>query len=224
MFHFPAKHGRCGAYRAFSEMSYYPPSINEHFLNPRNAGGFMDADASAEAGSFICGAVMRLELKIDTETQTIADAKFKATGCGYLIASASVLTEIIKGLTTAEAAKASHLCRETIGEILGEIARDKQHCVRLCGDALLETITRYSQSVRDEWTGDEALICTCFGVSETRIENAIREKSLRTVKEVTRDCNAGGGCHSCHPLIEEILEDYWRAHEVAFDFKEEERS
>jgi len=52
---------------------------------------------------------------------------------------------------------------------------------------------------------DEALICTCFCVSERTIEREIQDNNLRTIAEVTRACNAGGGCRSCYPLIEEML-------------------
>jgi NifU-like protein len=192
-------------------MSYYPSRINEHFLGPQNVGDITGANARAETGSFACGAVLRLSLQIDGETQRIKDAKFKAAGCGYLVASLSVVTEIIKGLTTAEAATSSLLLQETLVEYFGTPPQSREHCARLCAEALREAVAHYSQRVRDEWTGEEALICTCFGVSEKSIEEEITSKSLRTVREVTRACNAGGGCGSCHPLIEEILEDHWRA-------------
>jgi NifU-like protein len=191
-------------------MPYYPSSISKHFLSPQNVGDIDEADAMAEAASFTCGAIMRLSLKIDKETQRIVDARFKASGCGYLIAHASVVTEIIRGLTTAEAAKASGLLQETLSEYFGAPPREKEQCILLCAEALRESVVHYSQRVRDEWAGEEALICTCFGVSEKRIEQVITDRSLRTVREVTRACNAGGGCQSCHPLIEEILEDHWR--------------
>jgi NAD(P)H-nitrite reductase large subunit len=75
-------------------------------------------------------------------------------------------------------------------------------------------LANYHNATREEWTGDEALICTCFCVSEKTIESAIQTRSLRTVEEVTLACHAGGGCHSCHPLITDILEDYWRTIEI----------
>jgi NifU-like protein len=188
-------------------MPYYPSRINDHFLEPQNVGDLRGADAtSAEAGSFTCGAVLRLSLKVDKETKRVAEARFKAAGCGYLIASASIITEIIRGLTTAEAATAGGLLQEALLEYFGEPPQGKRHCALVCCDALREALIGYSQRMRDEWTGEEALICTCFGVSEVRIEQQIREKNLRTVREVTRACNAGGGCGSCHPLIQEILE------------------
>src|SRR5215210_5808332 len=119
-------------------MSHYPSRIKEHFLRPQNVGDTVEADARAEAGSFTCGAILRLSLKIDKETQRISDAQFKAAGCGYLVASASLMTEIIKGLTTAEAARASALLEETLVEYFGVPPRDKEHCARLCAEALRE--------------------------------------------------------------------------------------
>lgn len=197
-------------------MPYYPGRISEHFLSPQNVGDVAEADASAETASFVCGAVVRLCLVLDTETQVISEARFRAAGCGYLIAYASVMTEIIRGLTTAEAAAASSLLQENLSEYFGQPPREKEHCVLLCAEALREAIARYSQRVRDEWTGEEALICTCFGVSEKRIEQLIADGSLHTVREVTTACNAGGGCQSCRPLIEEILEEHWRETEERF--------
>ncbi len=191
-------------------MPYYPDPINERFLAPLNVCDLEDATASAEAGSFTCGAVLRLSLKIDTEAQRVVDAGFKASGCGYLIAYASVVTEIIKGLTTADAAKSCGLLQETLYEYFGVPPEEKRHCILLCSEALREAVARYSQRVRDEWTGEEALICTCFGISEKRIEEVIAEEGLRTVREVTRVCNAGGGCGSCQPLIAEMIEERWR--------------
>jgi NifU-like protein len=188
-------------------MSYYPERINEHFLNPRNVGDLPDADAVGEAGSFTCGALLRLSLKIDANAQRIADAKFRATGCGFLIASASALTETIKDLAISRAAT---LTESAITDWFGEMPASKTHCALLCREALLKALANYHSAALGEWTGDEALICTCFGVSEKTIERAVGERSLRTVHEVTRACNAGGGCGSCQPLIVDILEDYWR--------------
>ena len=188
-------------------MSYYPARINNHFLNPRNTGEVTDADAVGEAASLTCGAVLRLTLKIDTASQTITEAKFKAVGCGFLIASASALTETVQDLSVARAAT---LPPSAVTDWFDESPPDRAHCAQLARDALLAALSNYHSRTLEEWTGDEALICTCFGVSEKTIEREIRAHSLRVVQDVTRACNAGGGCGSCHPLIEDILEDYWR--------------
>jgi NifU-like protein len=189
-------------------MFYYPDIINEHFSNPRNVGEVSGEDAYGDTGSLVCGAVVRLSLKIDAASRRITEAKFKAVGCGFLIASASLLTEIIKGMVLGEAA---HLSASALAEKLCEIPPDKLHCVELCCEALREAAVHYRRTTLEEWIGEEALICTCFGVSEKMIERVIHTGSLHTIEQVTGACNAGGGCTSCHPLIEDILEDYWRS-------------
>lgn len=133
---------------------------------------------------------MRFSIQVD-EAQRVSQARFRAAGCHVLIAAASMLTEQVSGLTTAEAAT---------------IATSVTNCAALARDALLDAIREYSNAARDDWAGDEALICTCFFVSERMIEREIQAHGLTTVSEVTRACNAGGGCGSCHQLIQEILE------------------
>ena len=192
-------------------MSYYPARINEHFLNPRNVGEATEANAAGEAGSLACGAILLLTLNIDAQSKRIMDARFKAVGCGYLIAAAAVWTETIKDLSLARAASLSDTA---VTDWLGEMPPGREHCATLCREALHAALANYHNATREEWAGDEALICTCFGVSEKTIERIIESRSLRTVKEVTRACHAGGGCQSCHPLIVDILDDYWRTVEA----------
>ena len=84
--------------------------------------------------------------------------------------------------------------------------RIDDHCAALACQAVVAAIQSYSDSARDEWSGDEALICSCFCVSERTIEREIEQGGLRTIAEVTKACNAGAGCRSCYSLIEDILE------------------
>jgi NifU-like protein len=188
-------------------MSFYPSLIQQHFDAPRNAGDLADADAVGDAGSLRCGAVVRLSLRIDAGAQTISEASFKALGCGYLVACASVLTETIRDLAVSRAAI---LNGAAITDWFGGLPPEKRHCAELAHEALLAALSDYHNARQEEWTGDEALICTCFGVSEKAIESAIHTSGLRSIDQVTKVCNAGGGCRSCHPLIEDILDDYWR--------------
>ena len=172
--------------------------VADHFFNPRNIG---DADEPRFAGcaaSLTCGAHVRFSIQVD-EAHAISQARFRAAGCSDLVASASLLSEQVVGLTTAEAAAIGH-------EALSARFEDANpRCVRLACDALLDAIRDFSNAARDDWAGDEALICTCFFVSERTIEREIQAHGLTTVAEVTKACNAGGGCGSCHQLIEEIL-------------------
>lgn len=173
----------------------------DHFLNPRNVGDADEPSFTGRAASLRCGAHVRFSIQVD-EQHAISQAKFRAAGCDALIATASVLTEKVKGLTTADAA--------SIGQdpsfLSEQIGADNSQCVELVCNALLDAIRDYSNAARDEWAGEEALICTCFFVSERTIEREIQARGLITVAEVTTACNAGGGCGSCHQLIQEILE------------------
>jgi len=162
----------------------------DHFFNPRNVGDADEPCFTGRAASLSCGALVRFSIQVD-ETQRVSQARFRATGCSFLIAAASILTEKVMGLTTAEAAR---------------IGTGATNCVAIAYDALLDAIREYSNAARDDWAGDEALICTCFFVSERTIEREIQTQGLTTVAEVTRVCNAGGGCGSCHQLIQEMLE------------------
>lgn len=188
-------------------MSIYTGRTREHFLRPRNAGEVAEAEAVGDTGSLTCGAIVRLTFRVDALTQKITEARFKAIGCGYLIAAASVATELVKGLMVGEAAR---LTADEIAARLDDVPAHKAHCMALCKDALHEAALHYRETTLEEWAGEEALICTCFCVSEKIIEREISSRALHTIAEVTKACNAGGGCRSCHPLIEDILEDYWR--------------
>lgn len=181
-----------------------PVPANELFLNPRNVGEAAEPNFVGRAASFECGATVRISLHVD-ESRRITDAKFKAAGCSALVASASFLTEQIKGETTADAAALGQH-PGSIREQLDPQGQERSDCALLACEALVSAISHYSDSVREGWEGDEALICTCFGVSERTIEAAIQTNKLTTIAEVTRACNAGAGCRSCYPLIEDIFD------------------
>ena len=172
----------------------------DHFFNPRNVGDADEPSFNGRAASLSCGAHVRFSIQVD-EAHCISQARFRAAGCSVLVASASLLTEQITGMTTAEAAAVGH-DPAALSEQLGT---ESKKCVALACDALLDAIREYSNAARHDWAGDEALICTCFFVSERTIEHEIQTRGLTTVAEVTQACNAGGGCGSCHQLIQEIL-------------------
>ena len=174
------------------------PSLN-------NAGEAVLPNFTGRSASFACGAVARVSLHID-DAQRIVDAKFQVAGCTVLVAALSFLTERVRNSTPAEAA----LLAEDLPALeqrLGHEAADRGDCVLLASEALLKAIRTYSDSARDHWDGDDALICSCFGVSERTIESEIQNRKLTTIAQVTQACNAGAGCHSCYPLIEDILDE-----------------
>src|SRR5512147_3219024 len=93
----------------------YTSKVKEHFLHPRNVGEIEDPDGVAEVGSIACGDALKFTFKLD-ENKKIKDAKFKTFGCASAIASASALTEMVKGKSLDEARKISN---QDIADYLG---------------------------------------------------------------------------------------------------------
>jgi len=81
----------------------YTKLVIEHFKNPHNVGEIPDADVKVTEGSPACGDMITLYLKIDPETKKIVDVKFKSYGCASNIATASIITDLVKGKTVEEA-------------------------------------------------------------------------------------------------------------------------
>ena len=84
----------------------YSDKVLDHYSNPRNVGS-MDKSSSDVGTGLVgapeCGDVMKLQIKVNRETNVIEDAKFKTFGCGSAIASSSLATEWVKGKTVDEA-------------------------------------------------------------------------------------------------------------------------
>ena len=179
--------------------------VSQLFSDPRHIGEAAEPNFVGKSASFKCGASLRISLHID-ESQRITAAKFKAAGCSIMVASISLLIDEVLGKTTAEAASLGQQ-PAAIAAQLGALPAERSECPSLACEALLAAIRSYSNAARDEWEGDEALICTCFCVSERTIEREIRTNTLKSIAEVTALCNAGAGCGSCYPLIQDILDD-----------------
>jgi NifU-like protein len=192
-------------------VSFYPPKISERFHQPRNVGQANGANAVGTNATFVCGAVLRFTLRIEKQTKEILEAKYKTNGCGFLIAAAETLAQKITGkyLTELHKLDKQFLHSEIENDTL-EFPNSRKHCLELALETLQSAFTDFRARQIEEFTGEQALICTCFGVSEQTIENLITANSLETIEGVTGACNAGGGCGSCQPLIQEIIDSLWR--------------
>jgi nitrogen fixation NifU-like protein len=117
----------------------YSDKVIDHYNNPRNVGSMDKKDADVGTGLVgapECGDVMKLQIKVNPQTNIIEDAKFKTFGCGSAIASSSLATEWVKGKTVDEALAIKNT------EIVKELALPpvKIHCSVLAEDAIRAAI------------------------------------------------------------------------------------
>ena len=183
----------------------YSDKVMDHFLNPRNTGEIEDADAVGQVGNIACGDSMKLTLKVDPETKRIVDAKFLTFGCASAIASASALTELVKGKTVDEALEVTD---DHIAEFLDGLPPAKMHCSVMGADALKAAVADYrGEPAPGELEDEKDVVCRCFHVTRQKIEDAVRRHGLATVEEVTDYTKAGGGCGKCKGDIARVIEE-----------------
>lgn len=122
----------------------YSDKVMDHFQNPRNVGILSDADGVGEVGNIRCGDIMKLYIKVG-DNEIIEDIKFQTFGCGAAIATSSMITEIVKGMTISEAVKVSN---RQVAEELDGLPPVKMHCSNLAADALRAAIDDYRKKVK----------------------------------------------------------------------------
>jgi FeS cluster assembly scaffold protein NifU len=129
----------------------YSDKVLDHFRNPRNVGTLEGDDvAVGKVGNPTCGDIMELFIRIDGDK--IVDAKFRTFGCGSAIATTSMTTEMVKGMTLDEAME---LTRQDVADELDGLPPIKMHCSNLAADALHEAIKNYRRSKGEEVPDDK---------------------------------------------------------------------
>ena len=118
----------------------YSAKVIDHYGNPRNVGSFEKSDedvGTGMVGAPACGDVMKLQIKVTDGI--ITDARFKTYGCGSAIASSSLITEMVKGMSLdqATAIKNSELAEELA------LPPVKIHCSILAEDAIKAAVADY---------------------------------------------------------------------------------
>ena len=113
----------------------YNDLVKDHFARPRNVGELEHPDASAVSKNEADGDTVQIQLRI--ENGVIADAKMKVSGCVAAIASASLLTETIRGRSVSDALAIS---KEELAGMLGGLPEHKIRCSLTCVDALRKAL------------------------------------------------------------------------------------
>ncbi len=117
------------------DLRAYNDIVIDHFQHPRNAGPLDDANAVGEDRNPVCGDHMKLMLRI--ETDAIAEARFQTRGCPAAIATSSMATVLLTGMTLNQA---SQLMRQDFVDAVGGLPKAKIHCSVLAEAALRKAL------------------------------------------------------------------------------------
>jgi nitrogen fixation NifU-like protein len=159
----------------------YNPKVLELFRNPKNLGKMDDATVTAVAGNPLCGDMITFYLKIN-EQEVIERASFESYGCAANIATSSVVTEMIKGMTVEEAWKVSW---KNVTEAVGGLPSVKFHCGILAVGALKRAIRKYykERSVSPEWLQTEQSFEEKQALEEEELAKVLSKKMKTEEKQ-----------------------------------------
>jgi len=186
----------------------YSDVVKEHFTNPKNVfnpeEGF-PYNAEGMTGNIKCGDQMLFMLRV--EGDVIKDVRWKTYGCASAIASTSMLSEVVKGMTIKQA---YNIKPNDIVAKLGGLPDNKIHCSVLGDKALRAAIDDYlaKNGRAGEFRNEGArIICTCLNISDRDIEEAVKQGARDWVGLQERT-KIGTVCGGCKETAEELLHEY----------------
>lgn len=109
----------------------HSPKLLDHFENPRNVGDLPAPARTVEVMNPVCGDVLRLSVRWDGDS--VAEARFKARGCTACVGAASILTEMLVGLSREQVRQ---MDQAAIDEAAGGLRTESKHVAVLCADAV----------------------------------------------------------------------------------------
>ena len=128
----------------------YSEKTLDHFRNPRNVGTLEGENiAKGRVGNPVCGDLMEIYIKV--EDDHIKDIKFQTFGCGSAVATSSMITELVKGMSLDDAMKVT---RKDVASALDGLPPIKMHCSNLAADALHDAIKNWREGVTPKEISD----------------------------------------------------------------------
>lgn len=118
----------------------FSETLLDHFQAPRNVGELAGADAEAEDENPVCGD--RLHVWLRVQHGRVNQIRWRAEGCAPAIAAASVMSELVSGMTLDAA---SRLSREAIADALGGLPARKSHAAVLAVSTLRAALSAYAR-------------------------------------------------------------------------------
>jgi nitrogen fixation protein NifU and related proteins len=192
----------------------YSEKLKEHFMSPKNilqGDNTDDFDGVGMEGNLQCGDQMMVVIKVDKEKEVITDCKWKTYGCASAIASTSILSEMVTGMTLDQA---FHVSPKDVAKELGGLPENKIHCSVLGDKALRAAINNYyiRNGMEDKVKEEQAkIICQCMNITDHDIEDAVLE-GARSYYELQERTKLGTVCGQCKDEAEALLEKFKHIH------------
>ena len=189
----------------------YSDKVKEHFQNPKNILNdeeIFQEDGRGEIGNVFCGDMMLMVIKVDNEKKIITNCKWKTYGCASAIASTSVLSEMVKGMSLEEAYK---LKPKDIMEELDGLPNHKIHCSVLGDKALRNAIDDYytRNNIINKIKQDESrIVCNCLNITEDDIKNIVFEKEITLFEKLQEHTKISTSCGNCEDEARALFEEF----------------
>jgi NifU-like protein involved in Fe-S cluster formation/bacterioferritin-associated ferredoxin len=186
-------------------VSIYPEQICQISRRPEFSGDCVDGNAAGKAVSFVCGSFVRFGLRVNPSTKGIEEIRYSTNGCGFGIAAAETIAREFYRANLTELHGTMEI-EELINARVTVFPKGRDHCLEMVVEAFRAALANYRVRVVEEFQGEKALICTCFGIPEEAIVNLIEEHRITDLSAFSEISNAGSGCGSCQMLIRELIE------------------
>ncbi len=122
----------------------YSEKTLDHFRNPRNVGILEGDDvAIGRVGNPVCGDLMEIYIRVQDDH--ITEITFQTFGCGSAVATSSMVTELVQGMTLDDALQVT---RSDVADALDGLPPIKMHCSNLAADALHDAIKNWREGVK----------------------------------------------------------------------------
>lgn len=194
---------------SFMTQWVYTDTVKDHFMNPRNIWKKeenWEPQGVGEVGSLACGDQMRVGIQV--KDGRISDIRWLTYGCASAIASTSMMSELVKGMTLEEAYK---ITPSMITDALGGLPEHKFHCSVLGDKALRAAIDDYLEKngMDNPYRKNVAkIICECRGVTDQMIEELVKTDQAKTLEDLQRLTGYGTGCGKCKSKVALQFEEY----------------
>jgi len=184
----------------------YPDYINLLLADLKHFSAHLSPGTAGKDVNFACGSFVRYLLII--EDGVVMSATFSSNGCGYMLTAADTLADLVTGRELKQLhGLADRLLHEYVAGRIGAVPSGRSECIDACISALRQAFAHFRRARIEEFRGEKALVCTCFGVTEETIDEALQISAVQTVEDVTIRCRAGGGCGACTMMIQEMLDN-----------------